>query len=197
MWFDDLLAPNGPQAPAVYWFRRAGLLVVVFFLLWLIWPSGGGSSPKKPAAHTPITTLPSSPGTASSPAASTAGTCQANDLALSADADNSDYTAGKTPTITISIRNNGASPCTLPTAQRYLTITSGTDLWYSSQACQTGTQVPVSIGAGQTVTSSYVWNRKRQAKDCTVGGAAPDGTYLAKAHFGSKETQGAVIRLHG
>lgn len=212
MWLDDLVAPNGPQSPAVYWFRRGVLLLAVILFLWVLWPSGGGDNKTKTGSTGTGTT----PSTSSSPSTigSTGGTgttggtgstpsnnaaCGLADIAMSADASKGEYAAGESPVITITIKNitSGATAhtCVLQTSDRYLTISSGNDLWFSSKACVTAPSPSVTIAPNQSVTSTYTWNRKRQAKDCTVGDAATEGTYLAKAHLGTKETQGAVIRL--
>ncbi len=205
MWVEDVLTPSGPESPAVYWFRRGVAIVVVILLLWVLWPSGGGDNKGKTGATgstgTPGSSASPTPTTTTPTNTSNNAACTLNDVSISADADGSDYTAGQVPKVTISIRNitSGATAhaCILQTSDRYLTITSGSDLWFSSKACQTAPSQPVTVEVGKTVTSSYTWNRKRQAKDCTTGGEATIGTYLAKAHLGSKETQGAVIRLVG
>lgn len=203
MWLDDLIAPSGSHPASVYWFRRVVLLVGVIIFFWIILSLGGGGGDKTSTGST--TNHPSSSpspthttSTSSAGSGSTGGlaACNQSDLAFSADAAKTDYASNEYPKITISIKNNGSASCKFDTDQRYLTIMSGNDLWFSSKACQTAPNPTINIGSQQTVEQSYTWGRKRQATDCSVGGSAVPGTYLAQAHLGDKASPGEVIVLH-
>lgn len=191
MRLEEIAYPVGSEPLAVYWRRRAIALLVLVILLYVIWPS---SHPKKAGTPKPAVKTTTSPSPA--PAAVLAGVaCQPTDVTVSADADGSDYPAGTTPKIVISITNTSGHACNIDTSQRYLTISSGTDLWWSSRACPSGTQPKVSLAAAGVLKSSYTWGRKRQATSCAIGGEAPAATYLAQAHLGGIVTPGAVLRL--
>ena len=192
MRLEEIAYPVGPEPGAVYWRRRAIALLVIVILLYVIWPSGHKKKPGTPKPTVKTSTSPSP-----SPAVALASVaCQSSDVTVSADADGGDYPAGTTPKIVITITNRSGHACNIDTSQRYLTISSGTDLWWSSRACPAGAQPKVALAAAGVLKSTYTWNRKRQAVSCAIGATAPGGTYLAQAHLGGIVTQGAVVHLH-
>jgi hypothetical protein len=197
MWLDDLFAPSGPHPASVYWVRRSALLLAVIIFFTVVFSLGGGHKKNPPTTGSNSPTTSTSPSLrATTPSTTTTGlaACDPQNLAVSADADSSSYAAGVLPHITLAVKNNGAA-CKLDTSQRYLTIMSGNDLWFSSKACPSGSTPTLNVGAGETVSSTYTWNRKRQATSCAIGAAAVPGTYLAQAHYSTLQSPGAVIRL--
>lgn len=185
--------PVGSQPRSVYWRRRAVVilvLVVVVVIILIATRAGAGSgavtAPTTTAtsaalpSSTPTVTAPTS-GSTASPAASSApapsstagssaassGTCAASDIALKPIADRSTYTSLEQPKISMSITNTSTSACSidLGSSQQVLTITSGSDTYWSSKDCQVGgTHQIVKMSAGQTLTTPAItWDRTRSS----------------------------------
>ena len=196
MRLEEIATPVGPEPVVVYWRRRLVAIGLLIVLLFVVSRCAGGGGKKKNTGSTKgtVTTSPSASPKATTPTASSVP-CQTSDLTVSADADGADYGPGATPKIAITIKNVSGHACMLDTSKRFLTISSGGDLWWSSAACPSGAQPAVSLSAQQQVKSSYTWDRRRLRTGCTPGDLAPAGTYLAQAHLDSIVTPGAVLRL--
>ncbi|WIB11489.1 hypothetical protein [Curtobacterium sp. MCPF17_052] len=80
----------------------------------------------------------------------------------------------------MSIKNTGTNSChmDLGSAQQVLTITSGTEQYWSSKDCQTGgTDQDVTLKAGQELTTPAIaWDRTRSsATTCDAARASVTG----------------------
>lgn len=185
--------PVGSQSSRVYWRRRAlvisVLLLVVIVIALFAAHAGAGSSAAPVASSTPSTPVAAAPaatptvaapvsgasGTATPAPTSTAGagsassgsTCAASDITLKPIVDKSSYTSLEQPKVSMSITNTSSSACTidLGSSQQILTITSGSETYWSSKDCQVnGTHQDVKMTAGQTLTTPAItWDRTRSS----------------------------------
>lgn len=126
--------------------------------------SGSSAAPAAPSAS--AAPAPGSTAAAGS-SASSSGTCTASDITLKPLADRSTYTSLEQPKISMSITNTSTAACSidLGSSQQVLTITSGSDTYWSSKDCQVdGTHQIVKMSAGQTLTTpSITWDRTRSS----------------------------------
>ncbi|WIB15695.1 hypothetical protein DEJ34_00785 [Curtobacterium sp. MCPF17_050] len=184
--------PVGPERPGVYWRRRAlvlgvVLLVVVVVVLIVVGRGNGApgagptaspsaSSAAPGAGVTPAagaSSAPSSSAAASSAAASSAparkdgAACAEDQIMLTPVVDERVYAATDDPQIAMTIENTGSNSChmDLGSAQQVLTITSGTEQYWTSKDCQTGgTNQDVTLKAGQELTTPAItWDRTRSS----------------------------------
>jgi hypothetical protein len=204
----SLRKPVGPQPPSVYWRRRALvggaiLLVIVVIVLIVVGRGGGASSaapttsasasnakPSKSASASPSssagsTTAATAPATTAPTASAKDGsTCAKGQITLKPITDATTYGPTQEPKISMSITNTGSSSChmDLGSAQQVLTITSGSETYWTSKDCQTGgTNQDIAIKAGQTLTTPAItWDRTRSSTttcdssraSVTAGGAS-------------------------
>jgi hypothetical protein len=174
--------PVGPERPGVYWRRRAlvlgvVLLVVVVVLLIVVGrgngaPAAGPSSaPTADTAASPTADRPAA-GPSASPTPSAAARkdgapCAAEQITLTPVVDKSVYGATDDPKVAMTIENTGSNSChmDLGSSQQVLTITSGTEQYWSSKDCQTGgTNQDVTLKAGQELTTPAItWDRTRSS----------------------------------
>jgi hypothetical protein len=161
--------PVGPQPAAVYWKRRAivliGLVAVIVIILLIVFRPGGAN---------PTPTSSASP-TASSAAnePDEVAACTAEQVTLTAVTDKGGYNAGEQPMLSMTITNIGAAPCTINAgtdAQEYI-IASGSEQYWSSRDCQTNpaaAEVTLDPGVPKS-TTPFAWDRTRSATDtCTA-----------------------------
>ncbi len=163
------LEPAGSLPAAVYWRRRAIVLVLVILLVGGVWTllsafTSGGSTP----APNP---------TASSTAAATKP-CIAKNISLRAETNQDSYATGEIPEFTMTITNTGDTTCSLEVGtdkQKYV-VTSGSDMIWDSTVCQVDPQPYVQVfkpGQSET-TNALQWGRTR-SDDCTNGTPAIGG----------------------
>ena len=161
--------PVGPQPPAVYWKRRAivliGLVAVIVIILLIVFrPQGADPKPTNPS-----TTPPASSTTADD----TAAACTPEQVSLAAVTDKGGYNAGEDPMVSMTITNIGAAPCTIDAgtgAQEYI-IASGSEQYWSSRDCQadpTETEVTLEPGVPKS-TNPFAWDRTRSSTDTCSG----------------------------
>jgi hypothetical protein len=126
-------------------------------------PSSGASasasapaSPSASATSTPVAT-----------GAKDGATCQKAQIQLKPIVDKGSYGPTEEPKIAMSITNAGTNSChmDLGSAQQVLTITSGSETYWTSKDCQTGgTDQDVTLKAGQTLTTPAIaWDRTRSS----------------------------------
>ncbi|WIE54746.1 hypothetical protein [Curtobacterium sp. MCBD17_003] len=126
-------------------------------------------------------------GATSAPAAGSAkngATCRKSQITLKALTDKTQYGPTEEPKISMSITNTASTSChmDLGSSQQVLTITSGTETYWSSKDCQTGgTDQDITIKGGQTLTTPAItWDRTRSSTSTcdssrpsvTAGGAS-------------------------
>lgn len=214
-------APRRRQSPAVYRRRRlvAVLLVlaVIGLVVWLVaappWAAAPTSSEATPAPSSATTTpspaaSPSPTSTPSSPSPSpttdatpVSSDCTAADIKVEALTDKTAYSRGEDPKLSIRLTNTGTRDCTMNvgTSAQSFTVTSGSDVWWRSTDCQTQpSDMPVTLKAGQTVTSSapLTWDRTRSSTSSCSGERpfAPGGgaTYHLSVSIGGIPSSGTA-----
>jgi hypothetical protein len=220
--------PVGSQSSRVYWRRRASviavlLLVVIVIALFAAHAGSGSGAAIAPTATpsaaaaphaTPTVAAPVSGASAgASPApTSTAGagsasgsTCTSSDITVKPIADKSSYSSLEQPKISMSITNSSTSACTidLGSSQQVLTITSGSETYWSSKDCQVnGTHQNVKMAAGQTLTTPAItWDRTRSSTSTcsTTRSSVPAGgaSYHLSTAVGSiTSTTSALLILN-
>ncbi|WP_157071427.1 hypothetical protein [Curtobacterium ammoniigenes] len=144
-----------------------------------------GSNPSASAAAAPPSAS-SAPSAVASAAASAApaAACATGQIVLKPIVNAASFGPTEEPKIAMSITNSGSAAChiDLGSAQQVLTITSGSETYWSSKDCQTGgTHQDVTMQAGQTLTTpSITWDRTRSSTSTcnssrpavTAGGAS-------------------------
>lgn len=163
--------PVGPEASGVYWRRRLIVLiglvaVIVAIVLIVVHPgssSGGSATSGSGSTKTSAGDATSSP-TSSAPASGQA--CDPSAVKVEAVTDQSTYTAGQLPQLSIAITNTGSGACKIDagTAQQVFTITSGSEMYWKSTDCQTEkTDAEVLLQPGKTISSQspITWDRTR------------------------------------
>ena len=162
--------PVGPQPPAVYWKRRAIVLigvvaVIVIILLIVFRPQGGEPAPTNTATTPPASSNEGTDGTVAA--------CTAEQVSIEAVTDKGGYNAGEDPLVSMTITNLGAAPCTIDAgtgAQEYI-IASGSEQYWSSRDCQSEpseAEVTLEPGVAKS-TSPFAWDRTRSSADTCSG----------------------------
>ena len=184
--------PVGPQPPAVYWKRRAivliGLLAVIVIIVLIVVRPGGA---------TPTATETKTPAATNAPVETDeAPACTAEQVSLAAVTDKGGYNAGEEPLISMTITNIGAAPCTIDAgtgAQEYI-IASGTEQYWSSRDCQADpleAEVILEPGVPKS-TTPFPWDRTRSATDTCTGDrpavAAGGASYHLTVKLGELES---------
>jgi len=204
----SVLHPVGPQAPGVYWVRRAlvllVLLAVVSLVVWALWP--------KPAAITavPAPTTTQTAASAESPASTPAATpspsptptgpvaCEpgATKLAISG---YKRVKAGAKQVFSLSATNRGEAACILAVkpATTELTVTSGKDRIWSTADCDAWLpSKTVTLKPGAVHEFSITWPTKRSQKECkTSKDAVRPGTYVGTASYRESSTARQVMLI--
>lgn len=177
------------HSAAVYRRRRLVTLVAAILLVavigvavWLLlarpWASAAEATPSPSASASgspsPDATTSESPAAESpSPEPSADETpgivaCEAADVEVAAVTDADSYDPGVLPQLSISLTNRGSTDCAIDvgsTTQR-MTVSSGTDVWWTSTDCQENpSSMVATLTAGATVTSKVpvTWDRTRSS----------------------------------
>ncbi len=177
------------HSAAVYRRRRLVTLVAVILLVavigvavWLLvarpWASAAEATPSPSASASgspsPDATTAESPAAESpSPEPSADETpgivaCEAKDVEVAAVTDADSYDPGVLPQLSIQLTNRGSTDCAIDvgsTTQR-MTVSSGTDVWWTSTDCQENpSSMVATLTAGTTVTSKVpvTWDRTRSS----------------------------------
>ena len=185
-----------------------GAIVALVLALWQPWRSAAPVSTPAPSVSTSAATAPpaapsADPSTAPAdptpadptPEAEASGTaiaaCSTADITVLAVTDKDAYAAGEQPQLSITLSNNGATPCLINvgTATQSCVITSGTDTWWRSTDCQSeSSDQVVQLAAGQTVSSvtPVVWDRTRSSVDTCAASRpqAPAGFFHLQVSIG-------------
>lgn len=164
--------PVGPQPAAVYWRRRAvvllGLVALVVVIVLLVVGRPGASTPTPTPDPTP---------SASSAGAAASAACDPAVVLVEPVTDATSYAAGITPLLSMRITNRGAAPCTLDvgTAAQVYLVTSGSDQIWDSRDCQTAPEsLELELEPNTPVTSTpFPWDRTRSSTS-TCDGSRPE-----------------------
>ncbi|HWD62559.1 MAG TPA: hypothetical protein VG369_08670 [Humibacter sp.] len=171
----SLKHPVGPQSGRVYRRRRlvvglALLAIIVVVLLIVFAPRGKSDATAPVSSNTPVaatttkpttnpTTVPTTKATASGKA------CHMSAIDVEAITDANSYSGTGQPKLSFSITNTGSKSCTFDvgTAKQVFTITSGTEVYWTSTDCQTNpVSTVVLLEPGKTLTSTPIaWDRAR------------------------------------
>jgi hypothetical protein len=202
-----VLHPVGSLPPGAYWLRRLLVLVLLVAVVavgwWLFGRLGGGngsptaasSTPPTSASSTPAAQTSSAPATHSasttpsashsasasgSPSATAVPTCPSSAIRVLAQTDASTYAPGVQPHLTIQVSNTGSTACRRDLGQSALelVVSSGTTKAWSSDDCNPGGGASVvTLHAGQTFSSTVVWDRHRSQPGCPTLPLAKPGSY--------------------
>ncbi|MBC7519106.1 MAG: hypothetical protein H7248_09570 [Microbacteriaceae bacterium] len=198
--------PVGPQSSKVYWRRRLLAMIVLVVLLIVVISVfaqlrgskgdakggvAGASANPSPAASVPA------PAPTVAPVAG--APCVPNAVKLDPVTDKVSYAAGENPKLSFTITNLGTLSCTLNvgTTQQVFTITSGSDVYWSSKDCQTGAvDAPLLIQPNVPQTSTPIaWARERSSvstcKDSRAAVPAKGATYNLNVTLGTVKSTGS------
>ena len=160
--------PVGPQPPAVYWKRRAivliGLVAVIVIILLIVFrPQGADPKPANTSTAPPAATTTDGEVAA----------CTPEQVSLEAVTDKGGYNAGEDVMVSMTITNIGAAACTINAgtdAQDYI-IASGNETYWSSRDCQADaapTEVTLEPGVAKS-TNPFAWDRTRSSTTTCTG----------------------------
>ncbi|GAA1815586.1 hypothetical protein GCM10009749_26740 [Agromyces neolithicus] len=151
--------------------------VVVAVVLIFVRPGASqGDDSGAPPANTPgaapatpdATTIPTEP------VAVDGDPCAPEKITVEAVTDKSSYNAGEQPRLSVTITNTGKNICVLNagTKAQVFTITSGTEVYWTSTDCQVDPiDAEVSLAPNTPISSSVpiVWDRTRSTPDTCEG----------------------------
>lgn len=191
-------ATSGGGRKPNYALRRALAVVVLLaalaFIVWAVIAlvgiirdavSGGGEPTPEPTATVQPTAEPTP--TALSTAAPLPCTFEDLTWAATSSADAGTTVAGTPVTWTFTFTNNSHLACTVDFGPQVVvqTVTSGTDLIWSSAHCGSPVGVLLLLGPGDSTTRTQTWDGTRSQEGCTPVGSAPQpGTYVVTTEFG-------------
>lgn len=187
--------PVGPQPSKVYWRRRLvvgfGLLAVIVVILLIVVPrpAAGGDDPrgtkKKSAASATsaaATKTPAPPTIPEEPTAVEGAACNPKNVQVDAISDAVEYGPTQIPQLSLSLTNTGKNSCVMNagTSKQVLSITSGSDLYWTSTDCQTDpvdAEALLKPGIPVSSATAVAWDRTRSSKsDCAeAGNPVPSG----------------------
>jgi hypothetical protein len=120
--------------------------------------------------------------------APTAEACRPGDIAVTASTDQQAYGVSAEPVLTMTIVNEGETPCTVDagTGQQDFTVASGSDRIFSTSDCLADpSSLDIELAPGQEETARFTWERERSAPGCKDVPAKPrPGTYNFTAKLG-------------
>src|SRR5262249_29100679 len=208
-----MMHPVGSKPPAVYWRRRAILLIaVVVTLVSLVVLFGRGSgrpgasalaptsTPSTSAAsHPPSTTAAQTAGQPALPSATGSNSCPGGTLKLAATTAAPSFKLGSQPVLALQVTNAGTKPCVadLSDTQIELLVYNGESRVWGSHDCQVepGAQV-MTLNPHQAVRRSITWpglsSQPQGAGPRQLVGA---GTYTLHAKLSGVEGTTATFSL--
>jgi hypothetical protein len=171
------LNPIGPEAPSVYWVRRAALVLVVLTLvIALFWLArsvfGSDSGAETTAVDTTTTTTETTSEVVvveEEVVASEPVDCLDSAILVKATTDAGAYIVGSKPVLTLTIENRGNVACLRdvgPKANELEVESGGYHVW-SSDDCSNNKKVRVvTLKPGDKVQSTITWNGRLSQKGC-------------------------------
>jgi hypothetical protein len=163
--------PVGPQARSVYRRRRLvvglGLLAVIAIILLIVFRPGGGDGS---AASDPKPAAPADPAVTDAPDDSATTACDPAAVMVEAITDQGAYDPGVEPELSLTVTNTGTTACDLNagTSTQVFTITSGSDVYWTSTDCQTDpadAMVTLEPGTPVSTKTPLVWDRTRSSPE--------------------------------
>lgn len=174
---------------SVYVRRRlwvlAGLLAVIAIVVLVIWKPGSTSgfdtAPKETSSAEAKPSETADPEATDDPEGEVTE-CTDKNVLVEALTDKGSYAANELPQLSLQITNTGEAACSINvgTSQQTFTITSGTDVYWTSTDCQVEpADAVVQLEPAQTVASStpIAWDRTRSSTTTCEGErpAVPSG----------------------
>ncbi|QTE29176.1 hypothetical protein [Pengzhenrongella sicca] len=199
-----VLHPVGPNPPRVYWVRRlvvviaAALVVAALGIgVWALALRDGGDDASSPDAAADAA---ASAAADEDPAGGAPVDCAPANLQLTVVPNAVQYAADAAPTLTVTVTNVGAEPCTVDAgdASREVIISSGTDRIWSSKDCASAETASrqLLLAAGASDPVDIAWTRSRSAEGCPADLPAPRaGTYQVAATLLGASAAPAVFAL--
>lgn len=192
------IQPRARQSAKVYRRRRlvlgVGVLLVILIVSLIVWRLGaGGGESRATSAGSSASGVAASeaPSASATPAEAVAvadgAPCDPAQLQVEAVTDAVSYEAGQQPLLSLSLTNTASNTCLINagTAAQVFTISSGTDVYWTSTDCQSdASDAEVSLRPGVAVTSSdpIVWDRTRSSVD-TCDAVTRDGAPAGGAAY--------------
>ena len=174
--------PAGRQSPQVYRRRRLVVLlglvaVIVAVVLIFVRPGASQGDDSGTAPENTATAAPATPDATTIPTEAVAvdgDPCAPEKITVEAVTDKTSYNAGEQPQLSVTITNTGTNICVLNagTKAQVFTVTSGTEVYWTSTDCQVDAiDAEVSLAPGTPISSSapIVWDRTRSTPDTCEG----------------------------
>lgn len=118
---------------------------------------------------------------------------------VAAETDKDRYASGEQPVLSLVVRNEGASPCTVNvgTSQMEFVLTRDDERVFSSSDCQQASQdLERVIEPGGEDRAMFEWNRKPTVPGCTVVDGGPDaGSYTLTTRLGARSSEPVEFTL--
>jgi hypothetical protein len=213
----SIMHPTGPQAPQVYWRRRALVLGVVVAVLigaaagaWALWPKGQPYAAPTPAPVNSSAGVPPTPAvtpsnaTAAPPASSVPATpaapqaCDPLSIRVGL-AGFKKLAQGSAQVFKVSLTNTTAVPCVLAASANnfVVAVTSGKDRIWTTADCATWVPTKtVTLAPQQAYVFELNWSGGRSSSGCkTTKATVGAGTYVAKATFTGAEPARLVMLI--
>jgi hypothetical protein len=204
-----MMHPVGSKPPAVYWRRRAVLLITVVLLvvsLYVLFGRGAGrpgasalaptSTPSTSAANHPTSTTTAR---TAAPSPTGSNSCPGGTLKLAATTAAPSFKLGSQPVLALQVTNTGTKACVadLSDTQIELLVYNGESRVWGSHDCQVepGTQL-MTLNPHQAVRRSITWTGLSSQPQCAgarqLVGA---GTYTLHAKLSGVEGATATFSL--
>jgi len=220
----SLLRPVGHLPASVYWFRRGLVLAVVVVLVILISRlfAGGGDDTRNAAASdpqpNPTGAAPASAPTTTPSTGSTVGTsatptptpkptkttprgdqpCEGSDLTVEALPANRKIVSGSVLNFVVQFNPvDEGCKATVNADKLTVTVTSGTDLIWSTNQCDKAVQAATLVVAtGKQAAVTVPWNGHRSRPGCLPGQpVAKPGTYVVKAEYDGRLSSAQAFQV--
>jgi hypothetical protein len=212
----SIMHPAGPQAPQVYWRRRAlvlaAALVVVIGLVAIVWASLPKSQPQAGSTPDPAgsyasglpspgvtRSTPATPAVPASSAPATPAAPQACDpLSVRTGlAGFKKLAQGSAQVFKVSLTNATAVPCVLAVSASTFSVavTSGKDrIWNTADCAAWVPAKKVTLASQQGYVFEVKWPGVRSSSGCkTTKATVPAGVYVAKATYTGAEAARLVM----
>jgi hypothetical protein len=185
------LNPIGPEAPSVYWVRRAATIVIaltlIIALVWVarsVFGSDNGAAPEPVASETDASTDPNADTAAAdlTPVSTDPVDCVDAAIKVEANTDSGTYKVGQQPKLTLTIENTGSVACLRdvgPKANELEIESGGYHVWSSDDCGANKKTKVVTLEPGDKVASTITWSGQLSQKGCPdISKSAKAGRYV-------------------